>query len=323
MDGRTAGVEPAIATGKAALLEMCDVVAIREKNGKVSHLEADWNGRRVTLRARTYILSAGGLGSPRLLLGSRSTDWPDGLGNRNDLVGRNLMFHLTEMIAVWPAGASKSEGRSKSLALRDFYFVDGRRYGALQAMGVDASYGMIVHHLKGLFDRSAFRHLRSARGLVRLPAYIASIVFGNAKIFAGIIEDFPYPANRVFLDPDDRDQISFEYSFAPELSERRRQYRGIVRSALKGHRTAFLTLQPELNLAHCCGTLRFGDNPTTSVLDRHCRMHGIDNLYVVDSSFMPTSLGINPSLTIAANALRVGDRIVAASARHQAEAVHG
>ena len=73
----------------------------------------------------------------------------------------------------------------------------------------------------------------------------------------------------------------------------------------------FTGAAPELNFAHPCGTLRFGDNPRSSVLDRDCKVHGLDNLYVTDSSFMPTSNGVNPSLTIAANALRVGEQIAA------------
>ena len=77
-------------------------------------------------------------------------------------------------------------------------------------------------------------------------------------------------------------------------------------------RTFFLNHEPELNLAHCCGTLRFGDDPATSVLDAACRAHEVDNLHVADGSFMPTSNGINPSLTIAANALRVADSVAAA-----------
>ena len=321
MDGRTAGVEPAVATGNAVLLDMCDVVAIRETNGTVSHLEADWRGKRVTLRARTYVVAAGGIGSPRLLLASHSPQWPVGLGNRNDLVGRNLMCHLTEMIAVWPSKGSKSRGPSKSLALRDFYFVDGLRFGALQAMGIDASYGMIVHYLNGIFDRSVLRRVRTLREFTRVPAYVAAKVLGNAKIFAGIVEDLPYARNRVLLDRNDPETLTLEYTFAPELNERRRRYRGIVRRALKGHRSVFLTPQPELNLAHSCGTLRFGSDPATSVLDLNCRLHGIDNLYVTDSSFMPTSLGINPSLMIAANALRIGDQIVKTHKRCQAEAI--
>lgn len=314
MDGRTAGLEPALATGNAAILTDCCVVAVRGDENEVSHLDAEFQGKPVKLRARTYVLAAGGLGSPKLLLSSRSSTWPDGFGNRNGLVGRNLMFHLTEMIAVWPTKGSKAlGGPSKSLALRDFYYVDGMRFGALQAMGVDASYGTIVHYLNGVFDRSLFRHIHVLRQFTRVLAYVAANLFGNAKIFAGIVEDLPYAHNRVTVDADDAEQPSFEYSTSPELHERRRRYRRIVRKALKGHRTALLSLEPALNIAHSCGTLRFGNDPATSVLDRDCRVHGVRNLYVADSSFMPTSLGINPSLTIAANALRVGDVIAARS----------
>ncbi|MDI6025819.1 GMC family oxidoreductase [Corticibacterium sp. UT-5YL-CI-8] len=315
MDGKTAGVDPALATGNAELLTDCAVVAVHGNDREVSYLEADIGGRQVKLRASNYVLAAGGIGSPRLLLSSRSSIWPNGFANRKDLIGRNLMFHLTEMVAVWPARGSRSIGPTKAIALRDFYYVDKARFGALQAMGVEASYGMIVHHLNGVFDRSVLRRFRALREMTRVVGYVASRIFGKAKIFAGIIEDLPYAENRVTVDPDDPEQLSFEYSVAPELNRRRQQFRRILRRRLKGHRMAFLSLEPSLNIAHCCGTMRFGNDPETSVLDRDCRVHGIRNLYVTDSSFMPTSLGINPSLTIAANALRVGDLLADMSVR--------
>lgn len=323
LDGRTAGVEPAVRTGQAFVLDNCDVQAIRGTRDRVSHIEVIRHGERATLKARTYVLAGGGLGSPRLLLASKSPEWPNGFGNSNDLVGRNLMFHLTEMLAIWPASGSRSSGPSKALALRDFYFRNGMRFGALQAIGVDASYGMIVHYLNGLYDRSIFRRIRAGRELTRIPAFIAARMFGNAKIFAGIIEDLPYSENRMLLDPEDPERLRFHYSFAPELHHRRRQYRRIVKKALSGHRTAFLNMQPDLNLAHSCGTLRFGNDPATSVLDANCRVHGVRNLYVTDSSFMPTSTGINPSLTIAANAIRVADHIVALHKQRAPELIDG
>ena len=73
----------------------------------------------------------------------------------------------------------------------------------------------------------------------------------------------------------------------------------------------FLNFGPTLNFGHPSGTLRFGSDPSTSVLDAECKAHDLDNLYVADASFMPTSMGVNPSLTIAANALRVGDAVAA------------
>ena len=112
-------------------------------------------------------------------------------------------------------------------------------------------------------------------------------------------------------DPADGDRLRFHYEISDELQARRAAFRKAMRQAFRPHRAMFTSAAPELNFAHPCGTLRFGDDPRSSVLDRDCKVHGLDNLYVADSSFMPTSNGVNPSLTIAANALRVGDHIVA------------
>jgi choline dehydrogenase-like flavoprotein len=310
MDASLAGVQPALATGRATVLDNCEVTAIRSTRSTVTHLEASRNGNSITLKARFYVVAAGALGSPKLFLVSRDEHWPNGLANDNDLVGRNLMFHLTEMVAIWPPKGTRSIGPSKALAFRDFYFWAGRRFGALQAIGVDASYGMIVQYINTMFDLSPFRRMRTLRQFTRIPAFIAARVFGSAKIFAGIIEDLPYPSNRVLVDPDDPERIRFTYDYPAEMHERRRLYRRILRGAFFGHRTVFLSPRPDLNMAHCCGTLRFGDDPRTSVLDRDCKAHGLSNLFVADASFMPTSLGINPSLTIAANALRVAAHIL-------------
>jgi choline dehydrogenase-like flavoprotein len=82
--------------------------------------------------------------------------------------------------------------------------------------------------------------------------------------------------------------------------------RHLMRGALKGLSYRLIAeADNNQRIAHACGTCRFGDDPGTSVLDRNCRAHGLENLYVVDASFFPTSGGTNPSLTIAANALRV------------------
>jgi choline dehydrogenase-like flavoprotein len=92
--------------------------------------------------------------------------------------------------------------------------------------------------------------------------------------------------------------------------ERIKLFRGLISNVLKPYRI-MLVKQAENNrlLAHACGTCRFGVNPSESVLDPTNRAHGLSNLYVVDSSFFPSSGGTNPSLTIAANALRVAAHI--------------
>ncbi|WP_349760120.1 GMC family oxidoreductase [Rhodovulum sp.] len=136
-----------------------------------------------------------------------------------------------------------------------------------------------------------------------------SRLFGRAAVFVGMIEDFPYPENRVLLNPQDPEILTFEYTYRKELLARRKRFRKALLRAFRGHRRFMVSLQPMLNFGHPTGTLRFGTDPTRSVLRPDCRTHDLDNLYVADAAFMPSALGVNPSLTIAANALRVADII--------------
>lgn len=315
MDGRSAGVEPARATGRAAVLDRCEVRAIRGTRERVTHLEAVRDGRRITLTARSYVLAAGAMGSPRILLGSTSEIWPDGFANRSGLVGKNLMFHLNERIAIWPERRGLDfAGPINTISIRDFYARDGRRFGHLQSMGAPATYGNILHYLRQKLDRAGFGRARLLREAARVPAWVAARIFGDARIFVGILEDLPYETNRVTYDPAAPGRVAFDYRLNPELLERRQAFREMIRRGLGPLRSFYLHADPELNTSHCCGTLRSANDPGRGVVDRDCRAHGIANLHVADASFMPTSTGINPSLTIAANALRVADAILAAAA---------
>lgn len=309
-DARSAGVEPALATGQASLLERCEALALRGDGQRVTHLEADLQGTRVQLRADRYVLAAGALGSPRLLLASASEHWPGGCGNAHDLVGRHLMFHLNEMFAVWPGTDQDSTEPSKSVGLRDLYHLDGQRLGMVQAMGVNVGYGEIVHFLR---ERVKLGPLARLAPLTPLAAWPAARMMGRAKLFVGLLEDLPYAGNRVLLDPARPSRVRFEYTVHDELLQRRRTFRRAIQRAFRGLRPTFANWQPELNYGHPCGTLRAGHDPRTSVLNAHCQVHGVENLHVVDASFFPSSMGVNPSLTIAANALRVADHLMKAS----------
>lgn len=310
MDGRSAGTDPALATGRAAMVDRCQVLRLVTSGNRVTEIEAVRDGIPLRFRADRVVVAAGGLGTPRLLLASASEDWPDGLANRSGLVGRNLMFHLGERIAVWPERRADFSGYSKSLALRDFYRDGDSRFGLFQSMGLQASYGNIVQFLNDKFDRSRLHRVRPLRALLRIPAFAAARAFGDARIFVGILEDMPYERNRVVQNTAHPDRPTFDYHIAPELHARRQAFRALIKRGLRGQRSFFLTFEPELNFGHPCGTTRFGIDPARSVLDPSCRAHGVANLWVADSSFMPTSNGVNPSLTIAANALRVADEIV-------------
>lgn len=309
MDGRSAGVLPALRSGQAQLLDRCTVTRI-EAGSRVSRIHCRRAGADFTLSARQYVLAAGGLASPALMARSTGEDWPEGLGNRHDLVGRNLMFHLSEMLAIWPGHGVRSNAPSRALSLRDLYHVEGQRFGLIQSMGIDAGYGEVLYALNAMFETSRLRRIRPLRHGLRLLPYGILPFLGPAKIFVGVLEDLPYAENRVLADPDLPDRLRFEYRIHDELHARRAAFRKAMRHAFRAHRRIFFSQQPSLNFAHPCGTLRFGDDPRHSVLDRDCRVHGIDNLIVTDSSFMPTSNGCNPSLTIAANAYRAADRLI-------------
>lgn len=221
------------------------------------------------------------------------------------------MFHLSEIIAIWTRSSRSESEATRSISLRDLYFMQGERLGTVQSMGLTAGYGEILHALNGHFDRSALRHLRPLRAGLRIPAKVMAGVLGRAKLFVGVLEDLPYATNRLTADLADDDRLMVHYDIADELHRRRTTFRKALRAAFHPHRNMFMGAVPQLNFAHPCGTLRFGENPATSVLDRDCKVHGLSNLHVTDSSFMPTSNGVNPSLTIAANALRVAERIAA------------
>ncbi|MDQ2093153.1 GMC family oxidoreductase [Rhodalgimonas zhirmunskyi] len=307
MDGRSAGVEPALATGNAALLDHCDVTRLRTRDAQITQIEARHHGRPVTLTARHVLLAGGAFGSPRLCLASTSEAHPKGLANSSGLVGRNLMFHLNELFALWPGTSDPAP--SKAIGLRDLYHLNGQRLGMVQAMGVSASYGEIAYYLRTLIDRSALRHIPLAGELSRIPAAAAAKLLGSAKIFVGLLEDMPYAENRVLPPDPGSDDIAFTYTLHPELAARRRAFRRAISRAFRGQRRMFLNHAPDLNHGHPTGTMRFGTDPATSVLTPWGRAHDHPNLWVADAGFMPTSMGVNPSLTIAAQALRTADAI--------------
>jgi choline dehydrogenase-like flavoprotein len=129
-------------------------------------------------------------------------------------------------------------------------------------------------------------------------------------VFAAVVEDLPYPGNSVSAKAGSEEDIVYTYRYPAELRQRADLLRDRFKSAVEPFFDV-RSLRPTgaLNGSHVCGTCRFGDDRRTSVLDRDNRAHDLDNLYVLDASFFPSSGGINPSLTIVANSLRATDKI--------------
>jgi choline dehydrogenase-like flavoprotein len=291
------------------IVERSEAVRLEAGEDSVTSVILRKDGVETAVRARVFVLAAGAVHTPKLILNSRGQHWPDGVANRNGMVGRNLMFHAGLRFIMWPRKKHASSGPRKSLCFRDFYFHGGQRLGAVQSSGFEAGYGDLLVHLYGEFDRGPLRRLRILRPFLRIPAKLTAAARGRGTIFSAIIEDLPYADNRVVLESTEADGVLMKYTVRPELRDRVERLQDLLRQHLDKRRTIFPGHGVELNLSHACGTCTMGADPAASVVDRDCRAHGIANLFITDASFMPTSAAINPSLTIAANALRVSESI--------------
>lgn len=308
-DARTVCVEPALTNPNCLLLDDCEVTSLNADSFSVKEVHATRSGEHLKFTAQIVILSAGAYFSPVLLLRSQSATWPNGLANSSGMVGRNLMFHASDYLALWAPKRYASKGVQKSLALRDFYWVDGKPLGSMQSVGMDAGHGNIALYLKQLAGRYQFGALKPVQKLLSIFARLAAILFGQARVFSTITEDYPNPNNRVVFSPSEPSGMHFEYTISSDLQLRVNTLRAKLRAAVSPWRMMPLNFGVTMNFGHPCGTCRMGHDPQTSVVDSDSRAHDLDNLYIVDASFMPTSGAINPSLTIAANALRVADQI--------------
>jgi choline dehydrogenase-like flavoprotein len=145
-----------------------------------------------------------------------------------------------------------------------------------------------------------------------LPAAVRAFIRKRILPLAGIIEDLPNPANRVTLGPDNRGRITHRYG-RYDLARRKRMTPHIARILKRSGVVYCISARyrSHEHVAHQCGTLRFGNHPDHAVLDPDCRMYSNPDIFAVDGSFLPTSLGVGPGLTIMANALRVASKVVA------------
>jgi choline dehydrogenase-like flavoprotein len=311
---------PAMERYGARLIEDCDVTQLEADAHAVTGVECRSNGRSARIRSDMVVLAAGALETPRILLDSVTAVWPHGLANESGLVGRNLMRHFVDLYPVAPGSSAGHPGNLKELAFNDFYLGDEGKFGTVQSFGSLPPDRVIADELESDLVAAGRRWsvplFRLGKPALRL---VLRRLLSRRVIFASIMEDLPYLDNRVYLAAGGDalpHALNLSYQIRPEGRRRIRQLRKKVRKAFSPRRVGLIK-QAENNgrIAHACGTARFGEDPRDSVLDPHNRAHGVENLYVVDASFMPSSGGTNPALTLAANALRVADLILAGTAR--------
>lgn len=299
------------ATQGPRLLANCDVTRLHADRHRIHALEARHQGGLLKISGRCFVLAAGALFSPLLLLNSRNEFWPNGLANESDQVGRNLMRHYTDVWAVRLDGTS--DNRAKQIACNDLYWRNGSKLGTIQSFGRLPPTDVVLDSLRQDVANSKASIFAPLVGLVSplLRPAIDKLVQRDT-LLASIIEDLPYRDNRI--EPGNGGVPLLSYRISPQDRGRIALMRQHIREILRP--LPFQLLKQAENterIAHVCGTCRAGENPADSVVDANNRAHGLDNLYVVDSSFFPSSGGTNPSLTIAANALRVADQLSASA----------
>ena len=308
---------PCLTDGKADAHVLCVRPALRYENvvletrSRVERLETDSSGRSVTrvvverggveqtYSADIVVVSCGAANSAALLLRSASELHPNGLANSSDVVGRNYMAHLNSAVIAISQAPNPTKFQ-KTLGLNDYYW------------GAEDSELPLGHiQMLGKSDRGILR----AGAPWFAPGLALDYMARHSVDFWLTTEDLPNPDNRVTVDREGKIHLSKTYYNV----EPHKRLLGKLKSLLGPmgcHDTAIprwsvLDQQiPVAGIAHNCGTVRFGDDRTTSALDVNCKAHDLDNLYVVDTSFFPSSSAVNPALTAMANALRVGDHLL-------------
>jgi choline dehydrogenase-like flavoprotein len=306
-------LEPALETHGAHLLDECEALRLQADGTRVTGVVARRRNETVTFHGETVILAAGALRTPAILLGSSSATWPSGLANASGLVGRNLMRHFVDLYVLRSGLKEGLDSRWKEIAFNDYYALEDG-LGSVQSFGALPPAELLVASLQHDARRTRLPFagyvLAASRPLLR--GYLQRTL-ASGPILASILEDLPYRENRIDVDPT-TGRLCLHYTIQARDRARIARMRSRLRSLFKPFRPLLLA-QAENNerLAHVCGTCRFGTDPAASVLDPDNRAHGLDNLYVVDASFFPSSGGANPALTVAANALRVARCIAARS----------
>lgn len=265
---------------------------------KIEAVQVERNGQIEKYQADTFVVSCGAINSAALFLRSKSEKHPNGLANSSDLVGRNYMCHQNSAIVAIHSKKNTTKFQ-KTIGINDYYF------GAK-----DSEYPLGHIQLLGKVEKD----MLVSDAPFFTPGFVLQNMADHAVGWWITSEDLPSKENRVIV--DENDQINLHYT--PNNQEAHKRLLKKLKKILDftGHKyhfpnTAYLAKKiPIAGVAHQVGTMCFGEDPKTSVLDTNCKTHDLDNVYVVDGSFFPSSGAVNPGLTIIANALRIGDHLV-------------
>jgi choline dehydrogenase-like flavoprotein len=273
----------------------------------VIYYDADGAERRQ--RAHVVVLACNGIGTPRLLLNSRSTLFPDGLANRSGLVGTHLMLHPYSMVTgIFDAPLEGYKGPTGCCIMsQEFYETDrGRGFVRGYSFEIIRGFGPVSTALRGLSMG------RLPWGAEHHGAFAG--LFDRTAGMVAICEDLPESGNRVTLDPDitDADGIpapKVTYRLSANSTAMLEHSVARAQEVLEAAGAKDTIAEAPLPFAgwHLMGTARMGTNPQTSVVNEWGRCHDVRNLFIIDGSVFVTAGGVNPTNTIQALALYVAD----------------
>jgi choline dehydrogenase-like flavoprotein len=307
-DAQVLCVDPAVQHSNVTLLTNTLVKRLEtDATGhEISRVVVERNGSLETYSGDIVVVSCGAINSAALLLRSANDKHPQGLANSSDVVGRHYMGHTNSVLMA----ISKCPNPTifqKTLSVNDFYF--GSR---------DFEYPMGHISFVGKLDAITLR----AGAPAIAPGFTLELMAQHSLDFWLTSEDLPDPDNRVTIGHNG--EIVMAYT--PNNLKAHDQLKAHLQKTMKqntcsvhGHechqglfsRNLYVGQRiPLAGVAHQNGTIRFGHDAKTSALDVNCKTHDVDNLYVVDGSFFPSSAAVNPALTIIANAMRVGDHLL-------------
>lgn len=258
---------------------------------RVTGVEVVRPGETITVTADRIVVSCGAVNSAALLLRSATDVHPDGLANSSGLVGRRYMAHLATMMQGFHPFRKNETVFQKTVAINDYYRRGpGVSYPLGQIQSQGRTHGVMAQTVVPWIPLGAYEWW-VARGVDWLV----------------MSEDLPETDNRVTVDANGRIRLHYRpnntAAHAALVAETRRILRKLGFWIVVAHS------HKARNTTHQCGTLVFGHDPATSVLDPLCRTHDVENLFVVDASFFPSSAAVNPALTIIAQALRTAEQI--------------
>ena len=292
-DAEVCGIGPATKQSNVTLWTNALVHRlITDARGKrVEAVEVERAGETIRVSAPLVIVSCGAVNSAALLLRSANDKHPDGLANSSGLVGKRYMAHLATMMQGFHPFRVNDTVFQKTLAINDFYFKGpNSRFPLGQIQSQGRTHGVMAQTV-----------------VPQIPVWAYEQWVARGVDWLAMTEDLPRLENRVTVDASGAIRLTYQpnnlRAHERLVAETKRMLRKLGFWLVVSHS------HKSKNTTHQCGTLVFGTDPRESVLDTYCRTHDIENLFVVDSSFVPSSAAVNPGLTIVAQALRAADHI--------------